>query len=76
MLLCWLRSGNRHPGMRLMFITILRMVLMKNWTIPTLEEAREVAQKYVAGSMEPDGFAYEGAAVYDLVDKKISEHLW
>ena len=37
---------------------------------PTLEEAREVAQKYVAGSMEPDGFAYEGAAVYDLVDKK------
>ena len=36
----------------------------------TLEEAREVAQKYVAGSMEPDGFAYEGAAVYDLVDKK------
>ena len=25
---------------------------------PTLEEAREVAQKYVAGSMEPDGFAY------------------
>ena len=37
---------------------------------PTLEEAREVAQKYVVGSMEPDGFAYEGAAVYDLVDKK------
>lgn len=37
---------------------------------PTLEEAKEVAQKYVAGSMEPDGFAYEGAAVYDLVDKK------
>lgn len=37
---------------------------------PTLEEAKEVAQKYVDGSMEPDGFAYEGAAVYDLVDKK------
>ena len=37
---------------------------------PTLEEAKEVAQKYVAGSMEPDGFAYEGAAVYDLVEKK------
>ena len=37
---------------------------------PTLEEAKEIAQKYVAGSMEPDGFAYEGAAVYDLVDKK------
>lgn len=37
---------------------------------PTLEEAKEVAQKYVDGSMEPDGFAYEGAAVYDLVNKK------
>lgn len=37
---------------------------------PTLEEAKEITQKYVAGSMEPDGFAYEGAAVYDLVDKK------
>lgn len=36
----------------------------------TLEEARKVAQKYVAGSMEPDGFAYDGAAVYDLADKK------
>ena len=36
----------------------------------TLREAEEAAQKYVDGSMEPDGFAYDGAAVYDLVDKK------
>ena len=37
---------------------------------PTLREAEEAAQKYVDGSMEPDGFAYDGAAVYDLTDKK------
>ena len=33
---------------------------------PTLEEAEKVAQGYVDGTMEPDGFAYDGAAVYDL----------
>ena len=32
----------------------------------TLEEAEKVAQGYVAGTMEPDGFAYDGAAIYDL----------
>ena len=31
----------------------------------TLEEAEAVAQGYVAGTMEEDGFAYDGAAVYD-----------
>ena len=29
---------------------------------PTLEEAAIVAQKYLDGSMKPDGFAYDGAA--------------
>ena len=33
---------------------------------PTREEAEKVAQGYVDGTMEPDGFAYDGAAVYDL----------
>ena len=33
---------------------------------PTLEEAEKAAQGYVDGTMEPDGFAYDGAAVYDL----------
>ena len=32
---------------------------------PTLEEAEAAAQGYVAGTMEADGFAYDGAAVYD-----------
>ena len=32
----------------------------------TLEEAERAAQGYVDGTMEPDGFAYDGAAVYDL----------
>ena len=32
---------------------------------PTREEAEKVAQGYVDGTMEPDGFAYDGAAVYD-----------
>ena len=32
---------------------------------PTLEEAETAAQGYVAGTMEADGFAYDGAAVYD-----------
>ena len=31
----------------------------------TLEEAEAAAQGYVAGAMEEDGFAYDGAAVYD-----------
>ncbi len=33
---------------------------------PTLEEAEKVAKSYVDGTMGPDGFAYDGAAVYDL----------
>ena len=33
---------------------------------PTLEEAEKAAKSYVDGTMEPDGFAYDGAAVYDL----------
>ena len=32
----------------------------------TLEEAEAAAQGYVAGTMDEDGFAYDGAAVYDL----------
>ena len=31
----------------------------------TLEEAEAASQGYVAGTMEEDGFAYDGAAVYD-----------
>ena len=31
----------------------------------TLEETEAAAQGYVAGTMEEDGFAYDGAAVYD-----------
>ena len=30
-----------------------------------MEEAEAAAQGYVAGTMEADGFAYDGAAVYD-----------
>ena len=37
---------------------------------PTLEEAEKVAQRYVDGTMESDGFQYDGAAVYDLQEKK------
>lgn len=37
---------------------------------PTLKEAASVASGYVAGTVETDGFAYEGAAVYDLQRKK------
>ena len=33
---------------------------------PTMEEAEKVAQSYVNGTMEQDGFVYDGAAVYDL----------
>ena len=36
----------------------------------TLEEAEQAAQGYLDGTMEADGFAYEGAAVYDLLEKK------
>ncbi|MDD3228241.1 MAG: SNF2-related protein [Oscillospiraceae bacterium] len=36
----------------------------------TLQEAEKVAQGYVAGTMEPDGFAYDGAAVYNLQEKQ------
>ena len=31
----------------------------------TLEEAEKAAQGYVDGTMESDGFAYDGAAIYD-----------
>ena len=37
---------------------------------PTLEEAEKAARGYVDGTMEPDGFAYDGAAVYDLNEQK------
>ena len=37
---------------------------------PTLEEAVRDVQKYLDGSMEPDGFAYDGAAIYDLQEKR------
>ncbi|MFQ7454010.1 MAG: hypothetical protein ACLRNQ_24435 [Flavonifractor plautii] len=36
----------------------------------TLEEAEQAARGYLDGTMEADGFAYEGAAVYDLLEKK------
>ena len=36
----------------------------------TSEEAERAARGYLEGTMEPDGFAYEGAAVYDLLEKK------
>ena len=36
----------------------------------TPEEAEKAAQGYVDGTMEPDGFAYDGAAVYDLNEQK------
>ena len=36
---------------------------------PTLEEAERAAQGYVDGTLESDGFAYDGAAVYDLQEK-------
>ncbi len=35
----------------------------------TLQEAENAAQGYVAGTMESDGFKYDGAAVYDLQEK-------
>ena len=36
---------------------------------PTLEEAEWAAQGYMDGTLESDGFAYDGAAVYDLQKK-------
>ena len=37
----------------------------------TLAEAEQVAQKYVAGTMEgEDGFAYDGAGIYDLQENR------
>ena len=36
----------------------------------TLEEAEKVAQGYVNGTMESDGFAYDGAAIYDQQARK------
>ena len=36
---------------------------------PTLEEAERAAQGYVDGTLEDDGFAYDGAAVYDSQEK-------
>ena len=36
----------------------------------TIAEAERIAQGYVDGSQEPDGFRYDGAAVYDIQDKK------
>ena len=35
----------------------------------TPEEAERAAQGFVNGTMEPDGFAYDGAAVFDLKEK-------
>ena len=36
----------------------------------TLEEAIKIAQGYVNGTMESDGFAYDGAAVYNLQEHR------
>ena len=36
---------------------------------PTLEEAERAVQGYMDGTLEPDGFSYDGAAVYDLQEK-------
>ena len=36
----------------------------------TLEEAEKAAQGYVNGTMESDGFAYDGAAIYDQQARK------
>ena len=37
---------------------------------PTLEEAIKAAQGYVNGAMSVDGFAYDGAAVYNLQERR------
>lgn len=36
----------------------------------TIEEAEKIARSYVDGTHEADGFRYDGAAVYDIQDKK------
>lgn len=36
----------------------------------TRQEAEDAAQGYVDGTMEADGFAYDGAAVYDLQEQR------
>lgn len=36
----------------------------------TLQEAEKAAQGYVDGTMDEDGFRYDGAAVYDLQEKE------
>ncbi|MDD3228632.1 MAG: SNF2-related protein [Oscillospiraceae bacterium] len=36
----------------------------------TLAEAEKAAQGYVDGTLEADGFAYDGAAIYDLQEKQ------
>ena len=36
----------------------------------TLQEAEKAAQGYVDGTLEADGFAYDGVAIYDLQEKQ------
>ena len=36
----------------------------------TITEAEKIAQGYVDGPLEPDGFRYDGAAVYDTQERK------
>lgn len=36
----------------------------------TMQEAEKAAQGYVDGTLEADGFAYDGAAIYDLQEKQ------
>lgn len=50
---------------RLQPITILKTALTISWTIKHWKKREAAAQGYVAGTMESDGFAYDGAAVYD-----------
>ena len=42
----------------------------------TLEEAEKAAQGYVDGTMESDGFAYDGAAIYDQQARKYLRTPW
>jgi len=44
---------------------------MKNWTIRRWKKQEKAAQGYVDGTMESDGFAYDGAAIYDLQETGI-----
>ena len=43
---------------------------MKKKEYAALKEAVTNACGYVDGTCEPDGFAYEGAGIYDLQKKK------